>query len=88
MEPNNLALIEVVVVGSGSQKKKDLTGSVANIAINAPFGENELIKYYQSHRKTKFCNLQKVVLKVKFYIGQLFILHIISKNIVMNIIYI
>ena len=57
-----------MVVGSGSQKKKDLTGSVANIAINAPFGENELIKYYQSHRKTKFCNLQKVVLKVKFYI--------------------
>jgi len=68
MEPNNLALNEVVVVGYGTQKRRDLTGSVSSIAINAPFGENEFIKYYQSHRKKELCNVQRVLLKAKFYI--------------------
>ena len=38
LEPNNLALDEVVAIGYGSQKKSDLTGSVASV------GEEDLQK--------------------------------------------
>ena len=69
MNPSNLALSEVVVVGYGLKKMTLTTGAVSNaMVIPNVFGENEFIQYYKNHRKAELCNVQKYVLKVSFRI--------------------
>ena len=69
LKPNDTALNEVVVVGYGTEKKSDMTGSVsASRSENNSFGETEFKTYYQNHRTAGLCNVERLILKASFRI--------------------
>lgn len=82
LEPNNLALNEVVVVGYGSQKRMDVTGAIsstssalqgklAGVAVSDySFGEREFKAHFEKTRKQNLCENKPTKLKAKFRIDE------------------
>jgi len=82
LEPNSLALNEVVVVGYGAQKRTSVTGAIsstkstlqgkaAGIAVSKySFGKTEFKTYFEKTRKTNLCNNEPTKLKAKFKIDE------------------
>jgi hypothetical protein len=70
LKPNDMALNEVVVVGYGTVKKSNMTGAIASIRSEKPFGENEFKTYYQNHRTMGLCNVERLVIKASFSIDK------------------
>jgi len=68
LQPSAMAMNEVVVIGYGTVKKSDLTGAVASIRSDKPFGETEFKTYYQKHLTGDLCNMDRLLLKVSFRI--------------------
>jgi outer membrane biosynthesis protein TonB len=71
LNPNNLALNEVVVVAYGSQKRTSTLGSISSIAKpTMPFGEKEFIQYFEKNKKSTLCEGAKGKIKASFYIDK------------------
>jgi len=82
MEPNSLALSEVVVVGYGTQKKSTVTGAVSSIksldqhrtagvaGTKYSFGKTEFKAYFEKNRKPNLCNNEPSKLKARFIINE------------------
>ena len=86
LEPNNLALNEVVVVGYGTKKRSDLTGAISSsrstlqekMAGKAAgeavkeysFGKTEFKAYFDKNRKSNLCNNEPAKLKAAFRIDE------------------
>lgn len=67
LEPDNLALNEVVVIGYGTPKHKSATGSISNAATQE-FGNAEFKTYYHIHKNSALCNTTNTSLKASFFI--------------------
>ena len=71
MNESQLALNEVVVVGYGTVKKHDMTGSISvNRKDKKIFGENEFRKYYDQHRSQNICVDSVASIQASFYIDK------------------
>jgi hypothetical protein len=86
LEPNNLAMNEVVVVGYGTKKRSDLTGAIsssrstlqgqlagkaAGVAVSEySFGKTEFKAYFEKTRKPNLCNNEPTKLKAEFKIDE------------------
>jgi len=71
LEPNNLALNEVVVVGYGARKKMSIVGSVSSVPkTTKPFGEKEFVQYFEKNKKSTLCEGAKGKIKASFYIDK------------------
>jgi hypothetical protein len=72
LQPDNLALNEVVVVGYGTQKRSSVVGSVsATKAIFIKYEKAEFENYIQQNHKQNTCSEQKEFIKVKFTLNEL-----------------
>lgn len=71
MEPNNLALNEVVVVGYGTKKMTSTTGAVSRVSTTNNFGENDFEIYYKKNRNQELCETFNTILKANFYIDNM-----------------
>lgn len=69
LQPDNIALNEVVVVGYGTQKKSAITGAVSNVCNSNSFGTTEFKAYYEKHRNKALCNTSRMTLKASFYVN-------------------
>lgn len=82
LEPNSLALNEVVVVGYGAQKRKDITGAIsstkstlqgkaAGVAVSEySFGKTQFKAYFEKTKKQNLCDNKPTKLKAKFKIDE------------------
>jgi len=80
LKPNNNALSEVVVIGYGTQKKSNKTGSVSivsenkvrrgNDSIQISFGEKEFQTYCRLKANKNVCNGGGAWVKVSFFINE------------------
>ncbi len=82
LEPNSLALNEVVVVGYGAQKRTSVTGAIsstrstlqgkaAGVAVSEySFGKTEFKAYFEKTRKQNLCDNKPTKLKAKFRIDE------------------
>jgi len=69
LEPDNVALNEVVVIGYGVQKKVNMTGAVTSARNSNSFGTTEFKSYYEKKRNKELCNTFNTKLKASFYIN-------------------
>lgn len=72
LQPDNLALNEVVVVGYGTQKRSSVVGSIsAAKPVLHKYEKAEFEKYIKQNHKQNTCSEQKEFIKVKFTINEL-----------------
>ena len=71
---NNLALNEVVVIGSGAARKSELTGSTAvsktNSSLQSPFDEKEFQIWFKEKADKNVCEGKNISVKVTFFIDE------------------
>ncbi len=71
LEPDNIALNEVVVVGYGSQKRSSITGAVSSVRKeSSSYGEKDFVKYVKENHKQKICFQKNEFIQVKFTTDQ------------------
>jgi len=68
LEPDNVALNEVVVIGYGKRKMHSVTGAVSRISNSKDFGITEFKSHYERNRNKELCNTFNTKLKASFYI--------------------
>lgn len=75
MEPNNLALNEVVVVGYGTKKQKALTGAVASVKSSpeskSEYGRSQFCRYIDANLNDTLCGKAGYRFKVTFRVDSI-----------------